>query len=51
MKLDLATVVLLLVCGLAIRIAYVNPAMGNAILVGVGVMTLLQFMIRPPGRR
>ena len=51
MKLDLATIVLLLVCGLAIRIAYTDPAMGNAILVGVGVLTVLQVVIQRNNKR
>jgi hypothetical protein len=51
MKMDLATIVLLLVCGLAIHIAYTNPAMGNAILVGAGVLTLLQLMLQRSNKR
>jgi len=44
-KLDLAAIVLLLVGGIAVYIAYRDPRMGAAILVGVGVVGLLYMLL------
>lgn len=45
--LDLRTAVLLLAgCG-ATYVAYLHPAFGVALLVGVGVVTLLHLLLRP----
>jgi hypothetical protein len=43
--LNLTAIVLLLVGGIIVYIAYCNPAMGTPILTGAGVMTLLTLLL------
>lgn len=45
-QVNLAAIVLLIVGGVAVYIAYRNPRMGAAILVGVGVVGLLLVLVR-----
>lgn len=45
-SLDLGAIVLLLVGGIAVYIAYRDPRMGAAILVGVGVIGLLYALLK-----
>ncbi|GAB2965991.1 hypothetical protein [Streptomyces heilongjiangensis] len=44
--LDLRTALLLFVGGAATYIAFIHPAFGIAILVGVGVMTILHILLK-----
>jgi hypothetical protein len=45
-EIDLAAFVLLIVGGVAIYLAYRDPRMGAAILVGAGVVVLLRTLLR-----
>ena len=46
-QLDLKTIVLLLVGGVSAYIAWHDPALGAALLVGVGVIALLGMWLKP----
>ncbi len=43
---SLAAIVLLAIGGITIYVAYVNPVLGAAILVGVGVISLLLLLLK-----
>jgi hypothetical protein len=45
-RIDLAAIVLLIAGGVAVYIAYRDPRMGAAILVGVGVVGLLYMLLK-----
>lgn len=45
-KLDLAAIVLLFAGGVSVYVAYRDPRMGAAILVGVGVIGLLYMLLK-----
>ncbi|MGW0171812.1 hypothetical protein ACWDWT_42635 [Streptomyces sp. NPDC003343] len=45
-QLDLRTALLLLAGGGATYVAFLHPAFGTALLVGVGVVTLLHLLLR-----
>jgi hypothetical protein len=46
-QLDLKTIVLLLIGGISVYIAWRHPALGAALLVGAGVVALLGMWLKP----